>query len=447
MRLALSVRERDRLVVLRQVAEGALSVTRGAERTGLSVRHFRRLVRRFEAEGDGAVVHRGRGRPSNNRKPEALRERVLRKARKPVFHDFGPTLLAEHLSRDPEIGELNPFTLRLWLIEAGLWEVEPRKLRHRKRRERRAAPGELVQMDTSVHRWLEDRSREEIVLISMIDDATSRLFARFVPRDTSRANREVLRDYLLRYGRPRALYVDQASHFRTRFRRVRAGVPKEEREAEETRSIIRCALEALECELITAYSPQAKGRVERLFATLQDRLLKELRVQGVSSLAAADRLLQEQFIPFWNQRFTVPPAEPADTHRPLPEEVDLEALFARTETRKITRDFTVRFRNRRYQIPKPQAQATMPGSSLTVEERLDGSLHFRWRDRYLILESAERPEDLWAFRQREAAKQRAPKKPRAAPPKPPPDSPWRRFEPVSPRAAEIFRERRRKTGT
>lgn len=449
MRLSLSIGERDRLVLLRQVAEGTLSVRRAAERAGLSVRQFRRLVRRFEAEGDGAVVHRGRGRPSNHRKPEALRQRVLREARKPVFHDFGPTLLAEHLSRDPVIGPLSPSTLRLWMIEAGLWEVTPRKLRHRKRRARRAAPGELVQMDTSVHRWLEDRSREEIVLISMIDDATSRLFARFVPRDTSRANREVLRDYVLRYGRPRALYVDQAGHFRSRIRRNPAGVPKEEREAEETRSIIRQALEGLECEMITAYSPQAKGRIERLFGTLQDRLLKELRVEGIASLAEADRFLQERFIPFWNERFTVPAAEPVDAHRPQPEGMDLEVLFAATLTRKVTRDFTIRFRNRHYQIPRAQARPTMPGSKVTVEERLDGSLHFRWRDRYLEVVAAERPDDSWAARETKAAlaAQKPTPKPRSLPPKPAPDSPMRRFHTVSPRAAQIFRERRLQTGT
>lgn len=447
MRLPLSVRERDRVALLRAVSEGLLSVRAAAERAGLSVRQFRRVLRRYEAEGDAAVIHRARGRPSNHRKPETQRQRVLEKASQADYHDFGPTLLAEHLARDPEIGPVHASTLRLWMIEAGLWEARPRKLRHRKRRDRRAACGELVQMDTSIHRWLEDRSDEEIVLISMLDDATSRLLAHFVPRDTGRANRAVIRDYLLTHGRPQALYVDQAGHFRNRRRSRRKDVPAEERETELTRSIIFRALQALECEMITAYSPQAKGRVERLFGTLQDRLLKELRVQKISSLAEADRFLQEQFIPFWNDRFTVPPAEPLDAHRPLPDEMDLEALFADTDTRKVTRDFTLRFRNQRYQIPREQAHPTMPGSEILVERRLDGSLHFRWRDRYLDLELAERSEDCWAAQQRKAeteAKKRAAKKPHPRPPRPPADSPMRRFHPVSRRAAEIFREQEAK---
>lgn len=444
MRLHLSVRERDRLALLHGVAEGLLNVRQAADRAGLSVRQFRRLLRRYEAEGDGAVLHRARGRAPNNRRPEAQRQRALEEARKPVFHDFGPTLLAEHLSRNPEIGPLHAATLRLWLIEAGLWESKPRKLRHRRRRERRAAWGELVQMDTSIHPWLEERSGEEIVLISMLDDATSRLCARFVRRDTGAANRALIRDYIQAHGRPQALYVDRAGHFGNHRRSHRRGVPPEEREAEATHSLIRRALEAMDCEMITAYSPQAKGRVERLFGTLQDRLLKELRVQNIASRAEADRFLQEDFIPFWNQRFVVEPADPVDAHRPVPEDMNLEALFASTETRKITRDFTLRFRNQRYQMPRPQAQPTMPGSKVVIEERLDGSFFFRWHDQYLVLELAERSEDCWAARARKAVAQNAPRKPRPLPPKPAPDSPLRRFHAVSPRAERIFHERNRK---
>lgn len=444
MRLQLSVRERDRVALLRAVSEGLLSVRAAAERARLSVRQFRRLLRRYEEEGDAAVIHRSRGQPSNHRKPEAQRQGVLEQASQPVYHDFGPTLLAEHLSRDPKIGQVHASTLRLWMIEAGLWEARPRKLRHRKRRDRRAACGELVQMDTSIHGWLEDRSDEEIVLISMLDDATSWLFARFVPRDTGRANRAVIRDYLLTHGRPQALYVDQAGHFRNRRRTHRRDVPAEEREAELTRSIIFRALQALDCEMITAYSPQAKGRVERLFGTLQDRLLKEMRVRDLSSLAEADRFLQEEFIPFWNERFTVAPAEPVDAHRPLPDDVDLEALFADTETRKITRDFTLRFKNQRYQVSRAQAHPAMPGSEILVEQRLDGSLHFRWREQYLDLEPAERSEDCWAAQQRKAeaeARKSTNRKPRPLPPKPPADSPLRQFHSVSKRAATLRRER------
>ena len=204
----MSVKERDRLVVVRQVVERELTVTRGAEVLGVSRRQLHRVLGRYDEEGDSGVVHRARGRRPNNVKSESFKSRVLEGAREEVFFDFGPTLLAEHLGRDPSIGQLNPHTLRRWMIEARLWTHKKRRLRHRRRRERRAAFGELVQMDTSMHAWLENRSTEEIVLVAMIDDATSRLTARFFPRDTGAANRQLLIDYLERYGRMGALYTE-----------------------------------------------------------------------------------------------------------------------------------------------------------------------------------------------------------------------------------------------
>jgi hypothetical protein len=220
-----------------------------------------------------------------------------------------------------------------------------------------------------------------------VDDATSELFARFVPRDTGAANRQLIVDYLKAFGRPRALYVDRAAH----FRQPRGRRTAEDRAQEHTRSLIRQALAELDCEVILALSPQAKGRIERDFRTLQDRLLKEMRVRGISTLEAANRYLEAAFIPFWAERFTTPPADPVDAHLPLPEKVDLEQLFAETETRVIGSDFTIRYKNQRLQIPRPQARATMPGKRLVVERRLDGTTRFRWKNRYLELLPAARP--------------------------------------------------------
>ncbi len=190
--LTLSVRERDRLAVLREVEDGLLSGAAGARKLALSARQFRRIRRRAEEEGDRAVISRLRGRPSNHRLRESVKAKALERAREPVFHDFGPTLLAEHLSRDPSIGPVAPDTLRTWMIEAGMWSPARRKLHHRSRRERRAAYGELVQMDTSIHPWLEGRSPVQPVLIATIDDATSKLFCRFAPTDSGKTNREVM---------------------------------------------------------------------------------------------------------------------------------------------------------------------------------------------------------------------------------------------------------------
>ncbi len=379
--LTLSLRDRDRLSVLRQIEQGRLSTSAAARQVGLSARQMRRLLRRFRQGGDGAVVHRARGRPSNHQLPAALKARVLARATEPQYHDFGPTLLAEHLARDPTIGPLHPATLRQWLLAAGRWTARPRRLRHRRRRERRAAWGELVQMDTSIHRWLEGRSPEPIVLIALLDDATSRLFARFVPRDTGAANRQLLVDYLTRFGRMGALYTDRASHFEPHFSQKARALA----EAPAAQSLIQHALAGLDIELILARSPQAKGRVERLFQTLQDRLLKELRVAGVATLPAANQFLTRVFTPDWNRRFTVAPREPHDAHRPLPADRDLQVAFAETLERRVNPDFTIRYRNQHLQIPKAQAAATMPGTVLTIERRLDGSTHYRWRERYLKL--------------------------------------------------------------
>lgn len=433
--LTLSLRDRDRLSVLRQMDEKLISARRGAELLGLSVRQVRRLRRRFEVEGDRAVIHGLRGRPPNNTKSATLKARVLERASEAVFADFGPTLLAEHLSRDPAIGPLRADTLRTWLIEAGRWKVRRRGRRHRKARPRREAFGELIQWDSSDHAWFEERYPGRFVLMKMVDDATNRLLmARFVPTDTGAANRQLAIDYLRRYGRPVAFYADQAGHFGQRSRSI-GRIPKEEREAQLTRSIIRCALEAVNVKLILAHSPQAKGRVERDFGTSQDRLVKELRVAGISSLEDGNRFLEEVYLPYWNERFAVQPADPKDAHRRLPKAADLERLFAETLTRTITPDFTIRYKNQRLQISKAQARGIRPGLEITVERRLDGSTRFRWQNRYLTLEPVA---ELPRFSPRNAPpKQTQPRtrttppasdtpKPRPTPPKPGPDHPWRK---------------------
>lgn len=381
--LTLSVRDRDRIALLRQVHEGYLSASEAAERLRLTPRQFRRVRRRWEKEGDAAVVHRSRGLPSNRQLAVDVRERALEMAQDPLYRDFGPTLLAEHLERDARGGRVHPSTLRLWLLAAGLWEVQPRRRRHRTRRPRRRARGEMLLMDSSEHDWLEGRGADELSLIAMIDDATSELFAFFFPRDTGLANRLVLTRYLRQHGRMGALYVDRASHFgnwRSPHGSRKAG---EYPDPVMTDSIIRRGLETLGTELIIALSPQAKGRVERLFGTLQDRLIKEMRIAGISSLGQANQFLQDVFIPFWGQRFTVPAQDATDAHRPLPDEVDLNILFAETETRVLREDFTFRYRNQHWQIESAQATELRPKQKITIERRLDGSTHYRRGSVYL----------------------------------------------------------------
>jgi hypothetical protein len=343
----------------------------------------------------------------------------------PVFRDFGPTLLAEHLSRDPEIGELNPHTLRRWMIEEGRWKPRRRGARHRKARPRRAAFGELIQWDSSEHAWFENRMEGRQVLIQMHDDATNRLMmARFVARDNGAANRQIAIDYLKRWGRPLAFYTDKAGHFGRRTRPgPRSDLPLAERDPKDTTSVIRGALRELNVELILAHSPQAKGRVERNFGTSQDRLVKELRVLGISTFDEANEYLEEVYVPFWNERFAVQPAEPRDVHRRLPKRFDLERLFAETLTRTIGNDFTITYKNRKLQIAKSQARGIRPGQKLTIELRLDGSTRFRWQNRYLDLEVVAQASP---SRRKSNPKRSASSRPTPTPPKPGPDHPWRK---------------------
>lgn len=377
--MELSIKERDRLAVVREVAEGLLRPCSGARKLGLTPRQMRRIMRRFEAEGDAACTHRLRARKSNHTVPEELKAFALERSADPVFADFGPTLLAEHLGRERPGMRINPHTLRRWLIATGQWKLNRRKLHHREWRERRAALGELVQMDTSTHAWFEQRSKDPVVLIAMIDDATNRLLAQFAASDSGAENRALIIQYLTRYGRMRALYTDRASHFSAPAReRQLADLPAKG-------SVIKEALRSLDIELITALSPQAKGRVERLFGTLQDRLLKELRVRNISSITAANHYLSTEFLSVWNSRFTKPPRERADAHRPLQPGTDLLDLFAQSEPRRINPDFTVRFQNLFYQIPEHSASASMPGTTLLISRRLDGRLTFSWRGRRLGL--------------------------------------------------------------
>ena len=382
----MSQRELDRGYVFRQVEDEVMTVVQGAEMVGVTPRHFRRAYRIWQREGDEALAHGLRGRPSNHAKAPTFKAWVLEKAQEPLYFDFGPTLLAEHLSAHPEApGKVYASTLRLWMMEAGLWKARSRKAKHRKARPRRAALGELIQWDSSDHEWFEDRLPGRWILIKMHDDATNRLLmARFVPRDNGPANRQLVIDYLRRWGRPVAFYTDKAGHFGQWTRPV-SKIPLQEREAKRTLSIIRGALKELNVQLIQAHSPQAKGRIERDFRTDQDRLIKEMRLRGISTLEEANRYLEEEYAAYWNDRFTVEPSVAKNMHRKLPKRANLEALFSETLTRTVTNDFTIRYNNRRWQIPKSQARGIRPGHKITIELHLDDSINFRFNRRYLDL--------------------------------------------------------------
>jgi hypothetical protein len=257
-RIAMSQQERDVLQILQLVHAGSLTQVEAARLLRLSSRQVRRLLRRLADEGDQAVVHRLRGKPSNHRIDPALRRKILTAYRRD-YSDFGPTFASEKLAEQGLA--VSPETLRQWLLAEGLWHRQRRRDPHRQRRPRRSCFGELVQMDTSIHDWTEGRG-EPMVLVNMIDDATSRILSGFYEGETVEAHFDLLGRWIQRYGRPRALYTDRDSIFeyQDKGRGDPSGVTQFGR-----------ALAELDIELILARSPQAKGRVERFFETAQDR--------------------------------------------------------------------------------------------------------------------------------------------------------------------------------
>jgi len=276
-RIAMSQRERDRLKVIAAVVSGQASQAEAARLLKRSTRQIRRIQRRLEAEGDCGLIHRLRGRPSNNRKDRHLRQQVI-EAYGRNYPDFGPTLAAEKLA-EQGLGICGE-TLRRWLPAEGLWKRKRKRDQHRSRRRRRECFGELVQADGSHHDWLEGRG-SRMVLVAMIDDATSKVRARFYPGETTEAYMGLLGRYLRRHGRMMAMYVDRDSIFRA-----------ENKHPHDPRPVLTQfsrALDQLEIELILAYSPQAKGRIERFFHTAQDRLVKELRLAGMASRKVRNR--------------------------------------------------------------------------------------------------------------------------------------------------------------
>jgi hypothetical protein len=367
-RIPMSQKERDVLKVLHAVLAGERTQAQAARLLRLTTRHVRRLQRKLERGGDGALVHGLRGRPSNHRPDPSLQRAVL-DAYRARYADFGPTFASEKLAAEGLA--VCPQTLRRWLLAAGLWQPRRRRDPHRSRRPRRACFGELVQLDASVHDWLEGRG-EEVVLISMIDDATSHVLARFYPAGTTEAHLDLVGRWLRRHGRPLALYTDRHSIFEPQDKgRALPGAETQ----------FGRALRELGVELIRAHSPQAKGRIERSFGTAQDRWVKELRLAGVTTCAGANGVLG-RLLPAHNRRFRKPPRQAADAHRPLGPAHDLAAILAHQEERVVANDYTIRFRNRFYQL-LPPAHPGQRGGRVVIELRLDGSMAIRFRGQYL----------------------------------------------------------------
>lgn len=335
--VSMSTRERDRVRVIEAVCERRLKQAPAAQRLGLSVRQVKRLVQAYRREGPAALVSTRRGRPSNRRIHSRERDRFIGLVRR-LYQDFGPTLAWEYLTKRHGFTRSVP-TLRSWMIEAGLWRARSvRRKRPFQLRERRAALGELVQIDGSPHAWFEQRAAR-CTLIIFVDDATSRIqYARFETTETSRAYLQALRSYVSRHGRPVSLYSDRHSIFR-----------KHDPE-DPTPTQFERAARTLDIEPILALTPQAKGRVERAFQTLQDRLVKALRLARIHCMAKANAWLPS-FLDAYNAQFAHAPRSPDDAHRPL--SISAEQLYWITceqHPRRLSASLSCQYRGRIYQV-------------------------------------------------------------------------------------------------
>jgi transposase len=380
--------ERERLVALKKAKKKLITQKQAAEELGITERHVRRLLRQLKRRGDRAVVHALRGLPSNRQISADVEQAAVAILSQSVYRGFRPTLASEYLAKHHGI-DVSRETVRRWMMEAKLWRA--RKARVEKIHEwrpRRSRFGELVQWDTSDHDWLEGRG-EEMLLINMIDDATSRWFARFVDSDSTMENMNLLERYVKKHGRPLAYYTDQASLFQTAVKTKRDGSRAGKDREELPPTQIGRALQELGITWIPAHSPQAKGRVERGFLTAQDRLVKGMRVAGVTTLEQANHYLESEFLPWVNSTLAVMPAHSDDAHRPLEKHHDLPAILSHVEKRRVNNDYTFPLDAKIYQIARKDVCVGLRGAYVRVEQRRDGSVVARFRDRYLSVKRCD----------------------------------------------------------
>ena len=363
--LAMDRNDLKRLYLIKKVMERSITQKEVSAILNLCERQIRRIIQRIRHGGDGAVIHKARGRPSNHRIPENIKTKALRIVQA-EYSGFGPTLASEKLKENYKI-DLKPDTLRSWFNQKGIHYKFRKPRLHRNWRERKPCFGQMVQMDGSHHAWLEDRG-PKLVLMAYIDDATNNVYARFYDYEGTLPAMDSFYRYSLIYGLPQSIYCDK----HTTYKSYKEPTIEEELEGITSKSQFQRALEDLGVQVIYAHSPQAKGRVERLFKTLQDRLVKELRLKKANNLHEANKVLEEFLIVF-NQRFRVIAQNSADLHQ-SPGENDLKSVLSIRHKHPLGRDSTITHRGRLYMV-RDFFQNPLP-KKILVEERIDGKTYF-----------------------------------------------------------------------
>lgn len=384
-KLLMSRKERLGLEVLSRVKSGQISQGKAAELLGLSRRQVVRRYGRYVKYGAEGLVHRLRGRSSNRGHERSFRQKVMESYRR-SYRGFGPTLAAEQMLSREDV-QVDHETLRRWLRREGLWKCGRQGQKHRSRRDRKEHCGELVQLDGSPHDWLEGRG-ERMTLIEFVDDATSRAYGRFYAEETTEAVMDCLSRYVERYGVPRGLYVDKDSIYTVNNREATG---EEILAGREPQTQFGRAAEELGIQVILANSPQAKGRVERVHGTHQDRLVKLMRLEGIRTMEQANEYLEGKYWEAYNRQFSRRGEKPADLHRKAP--ANVKEILCLKEKRVVSRDWCVCYQRRVLQIEAKHQSLGLAGQKVEVRRYLDGSVAMQFRGRMLSHhELSERPE-------------------------------------------------------
>jgi transposase len=361
--ITMSMKEAQRLHVVQKAIEKHITQREAAELIGVDLRQAQRIIRRIRQEGDQGICHRARGKDPNNRIPDKVKDKVLTLCRE-RYYEFGPTLASEKLLEADQI-TVSIETLRTWFIDEGVLYRQRKKRPHRLWRQRKPCRGEMVQLDGSHHDWFEGRG-PVCVLMAYIDDATGEVFARFHEYEGTIPAMDTLKGYIRRYGIPQSVYLDRHSTYKAT---VHYETIEDQLAGRQLLSQFERSLHELGVQVIHAYSPQAKGRVERLFGTFQDRVIKEMRLAGVNNHEEGNQFMA-LYLPKYNRRFRRAPAKQADLHRPCQDRKELDRILSIRNKRALRNDFTITHDKRLYQI-----KDNIRAKTVTVEDRTDGSMY------------------------------------------------------------------------
>jgi len=408
--IAMTQEELKKLHVIRKALDKSITQAQAASIIGICLRQVQRIVRTIRINGDQGVINRSRGITSNRALPNKIKAKAL-KLYKEKYSGFGPTLATEKLFEIDKI-KLNDETLRLWLAKDGVSYKQRKKRPHREWRQRKACSGEMIQMDGSHHDWFEGRA-EKCVLMGYVDDATGRPFGRFYAYEGTLPAMDSFKIYIKKYGIPVSIYLDKHTTYKSNKKQT---IEDELNDVEPLSQFGR-ALEELGVNVIYANSPQAKGRIERLFNTFQDRVIKEMRLKGIKTIKEGNEFLK-YYLPAYSKRFTVQPANNTDLHRPLAKSINLDKILCVKTVRTLRNDYTIAHNAKLYQI-----KDNLSAKDVIVEERVDGSMLIIHKNRNLKFnEITTRPQKEEVIKKEYTLMVR----PRGIH-TPPKDHPWKKF--------------------